>query len=80
VFIVDGGVGGRDMRRGTYCMHSWGRGGDDRELFKLLKSGQSQPKDKGLGVGTEGQEYRGREMSEGTHCTLGVGDGFFYTH
>ncbi len=30
-------------------------------------------------MGTEGQELGGREMHEGAHSTLGVGDGFFYT-
>ncbi len=40
-FIVDGGVRGWDTRRGTHCTCSWDRGGDDRELFKLLKSGLS---------------------------------------
>ncbi len=60
-------------------MRSWDRGGDDGELFKLLKSGRSQPKDEGLGVGTKGQELGGRETCEGAHSTLGVVVGFFYT-
>ena len=79
-FVVDGGVGGWDTRGGTHHTCGWDRGRDDGELFKLLKSGQSQPKDKGLGVGTEGQELGGRETREGAHSTLGVGKGFFYTH
>ncbi len=67
-----------DTRGGTHHTRSWDRGGDDRELFKLLKSGRSQSKDKRLGVGTEGQELGGQEACEGAYSTLGVGDGFFY--
>ncbi len=55
MLIVDGGVGGWDMRGGTHCTCSWDRGGDDREVFKLLKSGLSKPGDKR----TERQELRG---------------------
>ncbi len=78
-FVVDGGVGGRDARGGTHRTHSWDRGWDDGELFKLLKSGRSQPKDEGLGVGAEGQELGGWETRKGAHSTLQVGEGFFYT-
>jgi len=79
VFVVDGGVRGRDTRGGTHRMHGWDRGWDNGELFKLLKSGRSQPKDKGLGMGTEGQELGGQETCKGAYSTLGVGNGFFYT-
>src|SRR6266702_4803921 len=78
-FVVDGGVGGWDTRGGTHCTRSWDRGGNNGELFKLLKSGRSQPKDKGLSMGTEGQELGGWEMHEGAHSTLGVGCSFFCT-
>ncbi len=75
-FVVDGGVRGQDMRRGTHCMHSWDGRGDDRELFKLLKGGLSQPKDEGLSVGTKGQECGGWETTEGVQSMFRVGNGF----
>ena len=64
-FVVDGGVRGRDTRGGTHRTRGWDRGRDNGKLFKLLKSGRSQPKDKGLGMGTEGQELGGRETRKG---------------